>query len=215
MSLHRGRMTKDVEILDVRELTRADLELLKEKRTAPIVQRFRDPHHNLARLIATGMPHREAAQAAGYSHSRVANLMADPTFQNLVEEKRGLVDKGFAEGVDEYFALITSNMFKAERQIAEHLDAADEEGELLPVRNLIAIGRDAADRTGYGKKQTNLNINADFASMLEKAIARSGKVIDMKPNAGGLGLLPSAGVAVEPDRFARLQPQTMALKRRA
>jgi len=60
-------------------------------------------------------------------------------------------------------------------QIADKLGEAEEAGETLPVRDLIAISRDAADRFGYGKKQTNVNVNADFASMLERTIDRSRK----------------------------------------
>jgi hypothetical protein len=37
----------------------------------------------------------------------------------------------------------------------------------------MAISRDAADRTGHGKVQTNMNVNVDFASKLEAARRRS------------------------------------------
>lgn len=173
MTLHRGRIGKSVEILGIRELTRDDLTCLREPRQVSAAQKLRDPHHRLARLIASGIRLGEAADRAGYSYSRAAVLHADPTFQDLVANYRKQVDAAFVQSQDEYYDLATSNMRKAERMIAEKLEAADAEGETLPTRDLIAISRDAADRFGYGKKQTNLNVNVDFAAKLEKAIQRS------------------------------------------
>lgn len=181
MTLHRGRIAKKIEILGVRELTRGDLACLREPRNVSAVAKLRDPHHRLARLIASGLRPPEAAARCGFSVSRVYVLNIDPTFQDLVASYRKEVDAAFVQSQDEYYETATANMLKAERQIAEKLEAAEEEGELLPTRDLIAISRDAADRFGYGKKQTNLNVNVDFAAKLEKAIQRSGKVIDNQP----------------------------------
>lgn len=177
--IKRGRVAKDRIITEVRELTRDDLALIKEKRaTLPAVQRFRDPHHRLARLFATGLRPNQVIEQSGYSNTRVMTMYADPAFKELIEHYRKMVDKSFVESTDAFFEIATSNMLKAERQIAEKLDKADEDGELLPTRDLIAISRDAADRFGYGKKQTNVNVNVDFAAQLEKAIKRSGKTIE-------------------------------------
>lgn len=178
MSLTRGVPTSQAKILSVRVLSREDLPLLREKRPPGIVQRLSDPHHRLARLLASGIRRWEAAERSGYSLARVTMLCEDPSFQNLVEHYRKEVTAIWAENIDTYYELATSNMVKAERQIAEKLEAAETEGEALPTRDLIAISRDAADRFGYGKKQTNLNVNVDFAAQLEKAIKRSGKTIE-------------------------------------
>lgn len=179
--LHRGRLpAKSPDILGIRELTREDLACLREARTTSAVSKLRDPHHRLARLIASGLKVNEAAVRAGFSAARAYVLHIDPTFQNLVAEYRKDVQTAFVAGQDDYYSTATSNMLKAERQLAERLDAADEAGELLPVRDLIAISRDAADRFGYGKKTTNLNVNVDFAAKLEAARKRSGREIDGK-----------------------------------
>lgn len=179
--LHRGRhmngSVATAEIGEVEVLTREDLAILFEQRTqtqGPIA-RLRDPHHMLARLIASGLkPNSEIARRSGYSVNRISMFMKDPTFVELVEHYRKEVTKEFLEGIDEYATLATSNMLKAERMLAEKLEALEENDETLPVRDLIAISRDAADRFGYGKKSTkDLNVNLDFASQLEKTIARS------------------------------------------
>ena len=70
-------------------------------------------------------------------------------------------------------------MTKAERQISDRLDEADETGESLPIRDLVAVSRDAADRLGLGKKSTVTNLNVDFAAKLEAAIGRSAKIIEL------------------------------------
>jgi hypothetical protein len=117
-------------------------------------------------------------ERSGYSTQRIDTLFADPAFQQLIAKYREKVDAAYERQQDAYAQLVTSNMVKSETMLAEKLEEAEEAGTFLPTRDLIAISRDGADRFGYGKRQTNLNVNADFASILEKAIARSGKTIE-------------------------------------
>lgn len=177
--LRRGRPARARGGATVRELTSDDVEVLETGKRAslPAVSRLRDSHHMCARLFARGLRHQAVAKATGYSYSRIAILYGDPAFQELIAQYRSMVDEEFREGVDEYLTLATSNMLKAERMLSDKLDKADEEDDTLPTRDLIAISRDAADRFGYGKKNVNFNVNADFATMLEKAMERSSKVI--------------------------------------
>lgn len=174
MPLRRGRRP-ETKVLSVRELRREELSALREKRVPkPHLQRLRDPHHNLARLIAMGKSIHEAARLAGYSYSRALTLNSDPAFKQCMAEHKAAMDGRHADEIDEYMSAIYGNGIKAERQLTEHLDQADERGELLAIKDLLAISRDSADRVGYGKKQTNINVNVDFAAKLERAIARSG-----------------------------------------
>lgn len=173
----RGVIRKDWKI-EVRDLTKDDLPVLHEPRArVNAAKRFRDPHHKLAKLLAWGLRIRDAAAKSGYSVTRASQLNEDPAFRELVSRYAADITDRWDENVEDFVEMATGNMIKAERQITERLEAADEEGELLPVRDLIAISRDAADRLGFGKKQTNVNVNVDFAAQLEKAIKRSGKTI--------------------------------------
>lgn len=183
--LRRGRQPKERKIIEIGELRRSDLEQLKARRDTPIVQQFRDPHHRLARCLASGMRVEEAAELCHYSISRVYMFSADPAFKNLVAHYREIITEEFKAAQQDFAELASANMMKAERMISEKLDKADAEGELLPTRDLLAISRDGADRLGFGKKNTNLNVNLDFAAHLEDAIKRSGKVIDITPNPVG------------------------------
>lgn len=179
MVLHRGKIASHPEIIAIRPMTREDVGLILEKRVAQgVVNRFRDPHHRVARLFASGLRLNEVVERCGYSITRVHTLHQDPAFQQLIAKYREKVDAEFVRNADHFYEQATSNMRKAEAMLAEKLEAAEETGELLPTRDLIAISGDRMDRFGYGKRQTNLNVNADFASLLEKAIARSGKTIE-------------------------------------
>ncbi len=176
--LTRGAVAKTELIQGIRELTKDDLSAIKGARSTQIVQRLRDPHHRLARMVASGLKPGEAAQAAGYSYTSLSVLQRDPAFQELVSHYRQIVEESFVESQDVYHELATANMLKAERHIAEQIEAKEEAGELLPIRDALAISRDAADRFGYGKKTTNLNVNVDFAAKLEQAHRRSQRVIE-------------------------------------
>lgn len=174
------------EIISVRALNKDDLEKLQEKRepvTSPMV-RIRDSHHMLARMLAAGMTTAEIARRGLYSTTRIGMLRRDPTFQELIEHYRAKIDESFLRNIDEFFDIATSNMLRAERMIADRLEDIEEDPDAkpIPLRDLMAISRDAADRFGYGKKQTNVNVNLDFASKLERAVKRSaqaqGKTIE-------------------------------------
>jgi len=177
MALQRGRI-KIIEpkLGPVRSLARADLSLLAQTRDTPagsVVAKLRDPHHRIARCLASGMKQNEAAAICGMSYNRVHTLLKDPAFQDLVSKYRGQVDEAFVRSQDHFMEMATANMLRAESMIMEKLEDAEERGEFLPTRDLLAISRDAADRFGYGKKNTTLNVNADFAALLEAARRRS------------------------------------------
>lgn len=172
------RHPRSVRVLSVRPMTPADLEGLRRPSNIPRLRQLRDSHHNVARMLASGMKVYEVAARCGYSLKRVSDLQRDPAFIDLVARYRDEVTEVWKESVDDFMTLATANMIKAERQISDRLDEADEKNETLPVRELIAISRDAADRLGYGKKSTTLNLNVDFAAKLEAARRRSKPAIE-------------------------------------
>lgn len=161
-------------IFQPRELRREDLARLQGDRgVLGIPQKLRESHHRVARLAATGMMNKEIAERTGYSTARIATLINSPAMKELIATYRQKIDEAFFASQDEYYELATANMLAAERHIRDHIDQADENDELIPLNMALKISRDAADRFGYGKHQTNTNLNVDFAKMLENAIARS------------------------------------------
>lgn len=177
----RGRATAKVTAEIVRELTPADLALLQVERQtkAKPLQRLRDSHHRVARCFAAGMRAQQVSMQTGYSLSRLSILAADKSFQDLIEVYR----KAGEEAYTEYSDLAMENMIRGERIIADSLEAAGDTAEPLPLgelRPVLDIVADRADRFGYPRKTTAVNVNVDFAGKLESARRRSG-LIDVIP----------------------------------
>lgn len=159
-----------------------------------MVAKFRESHHVLAKLMAKGLKQNDIAARTGYSETWIAQLHNDPAFQELLTKYRDLDTQLFVEGRDEFYTLATKNMIQAERQLSDKMDDLDEEGEMLPTRELVSIVADRADRFGYGKRETKFNVKVDFADALQRAIKRSGKTVDgtLNEGFGGMKLLASS-----------------------
>lgn len=170
-------------ITSVRALTRADLIHLQQPSTRPRLQKLRDSHHVVARLLASGMGVAETAAASGYAANRVSILRSDPAFVELIAKYRAEDTAAWRAARDDFYETIFSNGHKAARMIADQLDDADETDTPLPLNRLLAITADSADRVGYTKKTTNFNVNVDFAAKLEAARSRArAGVIDVTPS---------------------------------
>jgi len=197
--------------LSVRDLTREDLAVLLEPRVGPPqVKKLRDSHHRIARLVAHGVKRTKIAEVTGLSYTRLSVLSVDPAFKELVARYTAQLHEKLDLAEDAFVEIAMQNMLRAELMISDRLDDADDSGELLPIRELVSISRDAADRLGYGKHQTQTNVNVDFASRLERTIKRSARVIDAK----AIPLSPSVGPSVsspqEPERVVDSDPRRPA-----
>lgn len=171
--LHRGRIARDREIKAVRELGREDLDVLRPPRPEGTIARLRDSHHQVARLFAMGYKATRVAELSGYSINRVMQLERVPAVKELIATYRtNIVDEEYTKVIRDKAMLEAENDFKAERQLSERLDIADEEGEPLPVRDLVSIAR-KKDRS------TNIQVNiGDFAEQLDRAKKESMRVIE-------------------------------------
>lgn len=178
-----GQIRKSRPVVEVRPITKEDLPRLMgpRDRSQSMPQKLKESHHTVARFLATGLDNSQVAALTGYSANRVGQLQAAPAMQELIAHYRAQVDASWLANTDAYYDLASRNMLKAERLVADRLEEAEDDPEAIALRDLLIIARDGADRFGYGKKQTNLNVNADFAALLEKAIARSGKTIEATP----------------------------------
>jgi hypothetical protein len=190
--LGRGRKSIRPAIGQVRELTAEEIKGPRAK--AQPTQKFRDSHHRMARLFASGLRVGEVAELTGYSVSRVSLFHSSPAFQELIAEKRKIEDEIARDAITQYNQLILSNGMKAERKLADKLDD-DDDNEEMSVRELISIARDAADRVGLSKRSIQTNVNMDFAQMLDRAIKRSDEIMQL-PRSGELKLVASSPAKV-------------------
>ena len=140
----------------------------------PVIEHYREHHHAVASMVAAGMTPAMIRRKTGISTHRLTLYMADPTFNELVVQKAKIIEEKFEENIDTYLDLGVSNMILAETMVSEHLHQAIDREELLPIGTLDRISQGRADRFGYSK-HTVLHHNHDFASALDRAIARSGK----------------------------------------
>lgn len=177
----RGRSRQPLQAEVTRDLTPADLALLEVSRGSrpPKLMRLRDSHHRLAQVLAVGATPGEAGAQTGYSQSRISILLADKSFQDLVEVYR----RDSASLRAEYADMATANMIRGERIIEDALEQLADSSEpvsLADLRPVLDIVSDRADRFGYPRKATQVNVNVDFAGKLEAARRRSG-LIDVTP----------------------------------
>lgn len=167
-------------VTSVRELAKEDLVRLSEPRRGITIKRIRDSHHYMARLFAYGFDIREVAERMGYTYERVRRVRSTPSFGQLVEDLRPTVLGKRVEDLDVFKDVATANMIRTEFMIADRLAEAEDSGDLIPIRELVAISADRADRFGYPKRQVNTNLNVDFADRLQNAIRRSAKAPALK-----------------------------------
>lgn len=179
-----GRRNADITAEVVRDLTAEDMELLRGERgiQPKPIQRLRERHHTMARLIAEGRKIGEVAAIVGMEISRVSILQGDPTFKELVVFYRGEVEARYVE-VHETLAGLSLD---AAIKLREKLEASDEEGaDQISIAQLIELTKLGADRTGHGPSSTaTVNVNVGLASRLEEArkrVADRRKVIDITP----------------------------------
>jgi hypothetical protein len=137
------------------------------------VFKIRDSHHLVAKLIALGLTNEIIAAKTGFSIGRVKTLRDVPAMQELVAQYRSVSEAEFREEISTFYSLATANMLIAERMLNDRLVDAMDDGTAIPIKELLAVSSDRADRFGFPKTGVNVNLNADFASQLDKAIARS------------------------------------------
>ena len=204
--LQRGKLAKPVRILSVRALTRDDLLRLKDDRVPPPrVKAFRATHHRLARLVAAGHRTEDILRITGYSYQRLFVLNKDPAFQELVAQFQAKVDEATLDERIENELVAAEIIARGLRTIDAHFDAADESGELIPLKTLAPVLGDLMDRFGYSKKTVQTNVNVDFARKVEHAmtIVGTGTVIDSRP-------LPAHSIDLEPmPQGDRVPPTTL------
>lgn len=166
-----GRASKAVHAVAVRELLPEDLLLLNEERgtKTPALKRLSNRHHALARNLASGMSHGEAALIVGLTNSTVSILLGDPAFKELVEFYQKDVDRVYRD-VHQSLAEMSHDAIQL---IQERLEDP-EKAEKISTGQLLSIASMGADRTGFGPatKSTNVNVNVDLGNRLENARKR-------------------------------------------
>ena len=166
----------------------------------PLIERYRESHHSIARMIAMGQTDSMIRQNTGLSIRRLTLLAASPSFQELFAFYYGQIAEKVDAAVDAYIDLGVSNMLRSETMIADHLDAAQDQIEAgepnpIPITILDRLSQGRADRFGYSKHSI-VHHDHDFAAALDRAIERTrpkeieGTVIEAEVVPGPAALAP-------------------------
>lgn len=196
--LTRQRVPLKPTVLEARPLNRADLARLPQKREDNgVVAKLRSHHHRIARMDGAGVKNEDICDICAISHQRLYTLRLSPAYQELVAQYRKVADQAFAGAQDEFARAAMSNMIRAELQIEDHFDEAEASGELIPLKTLLSVTADRADRFGYPKGTIVAKVNT--GAQLEAAMRRSGRTITvdakgspaLAPREGGSSISPS------------------------
>lgn len=172
-----GRAAKAIHAEVVRPLTESDLALLATERgiKPTHIQRITNRHHALARCLASGMSATEAGLCTGYTASRISILKDDPSFEELIAFYR--TDKALpVQGLNEKLVAIASDSAAV---LLDRLELEPEKFSVGELQDQVKIG---ADRTGFGPKSTQVNVNVNLGDRLRAARERASS---SQPNTDG------------------------------
>lgn len=124
-----------------------DLPLLFEKRpTKPRnLKQVRHSHHQLARLLATGVSQEEASLITGYSPNYISVIKDDPTFVGLIDYYHEQREQIFVDVVERMRTLGLSTLDELQHRLDEEPDEWSRR-ELMEMAELMLV-KPAAART--------------------------------------------------------------------
>lgn len=168
--LGRGRSSAPLSIGEVRDMSESDIELFENRAAVPVtepIKKIGERHHMVAKMLARGAAPGEVARLTGYDPSRISVLKSSPAMQELINLYREDLEAEFTPIVETLIGVSKDAL----NRIRERLE---EEGEKIPIRDLISTFEMGADRIGYPRaKDVNTNINVNIGERLDAARRRA------------------------------------------
>lgn len=132
----------------VRNIGPEDYALIQQAALQPTngrapLSRLREPHHHLAKLLASGTAVVDASRITGYCTSRIRTLENDPAFSELIVHYRE-VQAAAAPDIDQ---AITNSALIAGAILQERME---DDPESFSNKELLAIRDASLDRIGKG-----------------------------------------------------------------
>lgn len=178
----RGRTMSPLELEIISSISEEDLLNRSEgalvSSEAPTLSRIRGIHHEIARLLASGLKPADVSAATGYSLSRISILQKDPSFRELLSF--------YESKSDEVFVDVRKRMAVLGLDAASELaDRLENKPETLSNSQLIEITKASLDRAGFSPVTKTVNvgvqISADELESLRNSKNSSVKVLDVMP----------------------------------
>jgi hypothetical protein len=149
---------------------RADFALFENRQAIPAtdpIKKIGERHHMVAKMLARGAAPGEVARLTGYEPSRISVLKASPAMQELIALYR--------EDLEAEFTPIIETLVGVSKDALNLIrERMEEEGDKIPLRDLISTFEMGADRIGHPRaKDVNTNINVNLGDRLEAARRRA------------------------------------------
>lgn len=169
----RGKFLSPLELevldaIDVSDLVERSSSPLSTSE-APTIARLRQIHHEIARLLASGLSETEVAASTGYSQSRISILKSDPSFKELLAYYSRHNEEAFVD-VRKRLAMLGTDA------IAELQDRLDYKSDSLTNTQLIEITKATLDRAGFSPVAKSENV---------QVLLTGEELQKMKQNIGG------------------------------
>lgn len=154
-----------------RELTLGDLVAPSAEGATPGLKSIRETHHQLARLLASGLKAVEVSAITGFSQSRISTLQHDPAFTELLEFYRENENSRMAD-VSGQLAALSLDATQEIRDRLHDSPAGFKNRELMELATIML------DRTGFGpssnvvNKNLNVNMTGEFLQELKNKITQ-------------------------------------------
>lgn len=158
----------------VREICPEDLARLRAGRRMgpPAMQRARTTHHLAAREVAKGQSDVQVSEIVGYTPMRIAQLRADPAFQELVAHYR------ITEGVGQEFVqrrLLAMGLALTE----ELMDRMERQPEKFSLEELRRWTETLLDRSGHGR-QLKLDSRSLTVTVIDQIKREAGEQTEVR-----------------------------------
>lgn len=178
----RGRTMSPLELEIISSISEEDLLNRSEgalvSSEAPTLSRIRGIHHEIARLLASGLKPADVSAATGYSLSRISILQKDPSFRELLSFYEAKSDEVFVD-VRKRMAVLGLD---AASELADRLE---NKPETLSNSQLIEITKASLDRAGFSPVTKTVNVGVQISSDELEALRNSKnssvKVLDVMP----------------------------------
>lgn len=144
-------------------LTLEDLQA-KAPQAPQVVQKIRDSHHQLARLVAEGQKVVEISLITGYSPEHIHRLEGDPAFQELVVHYKSVIEVKYINVHERISGLASDTIQEIHARLREA------PGDFT-VASLTELAKVTLDRSGFGPQKT-INQNTISAQVTPDDLAR-------------------------------------------
>ena len=173
----------DVEMEDLVERSQGLPANIAEQQ-APSLARIRGIHHELAKLLASGLTPTEVSAATGYCLSRISCLQKDPAFKDLLAYYHIASAEVFVD-IKKQLATLSSDV------LGEIQDRLETKPESFSPSALAELAKLTLDRSGYAPVTKSVAITAsasDIAAIKAKAMEsqyETATILEQLPSSSG------------------------------